>query len=121
MANKVDDKINEIINDHAAESEKLSISRDVDETGRRIKAALEGFSRLDILASDHWGGLYYEQKITALREAVLELAKGAAKPAKSKQEQIDDLEAQKAIVEAEIATKEAVATAKKARKAKAAA
>lgn len=82
MANCVDTKINEIINDHVAESEKASVSRNVDETARRIKEALCDFSSLEILASDHWGGLYYEAKIMALRDAVLEMAKGAEKPAK---------------------------------------
>jgi hypothetical protein len=76
MANHVDDKINEIINEHAMECEKASVSRNVDETGRRIKDALKGFTALDVLGSGHWEGLYYEAKILALRDAVLEMAKG---------------------------------------------
>ena len=74
MPNAVDAKIDEVTQAHVAESEAANVSRNVDETAKRVKDAIAEFSALDILASGYWEGLYYEAKILALRNAVLELA-----------------------------------------------
>jgi hypothetical protein len=74
MPNAVDAKIDEVTQAHVVECEGSNISRNVDETAKRVKDAIAEFSALDVLASGYWEGLYYEAKIIALRNAVLELA-----------------------------------------------
>jgi hypothetical protein len=74
MPNAVDAKIDEVTQAHVVECEGSNISRNVDETAKRVKDAIAEFSALDVLASGYWEGLYYEAKILALRNAVLELA-----------------------------------------------
>ena len=79
---KLDTEIGQMIEAYTVECEKANVSRNMDEQGRRAKDIVAKHSRLDVLASAHWEGLYYEHKIMVLRDAVLELAKSAAKPAK---------------------------------------
>jgi hypothetical protein len=74
MSNHVDAKIDEITQAHVAESEKACVSRNVEETARRIKEALTEFTFMDVLASGYWEGLHDQAKLWAVRAAVLELA-----------------------------------------------
>ena len=113
---KLDTEIGQMIEAYTVECEKANVSRNMDEQGRRAKDIVAKHSRLDVLASAHWEGLYYEHKIMALRDAVLELAKGAAAPAKV----VVHVEADPAQVELEDAI-EAAPAPKKTRKAKVAA
>ena len=74
---KLDTEIGQMIEAYTIECEQASVSRNMDEQGRRAKAIVAKYSAVDILGSEHWTGLYYEHKIMALRDAVLELAKGS--------------------------------------------
>lgn len=113
---KLDTEIGQMIEVYTIECEQASVSRNMDEQGRRAKEIVAKYSAVDILGSEHWTGLYYEHKIMALRDAVLELAKGAAAPARV----VVHVEADPAQVELEDAI-EAAPAPKKTRKAKVAA
>lgn len=80
--NKLDVEIGQMVEAYTVECEKASVSRNMDEQGRRTKEIVGKHTPLEILGSCYWEGLYYEAKIMSLREAVLELAKASAKPAK---------------------------------------
>ena len=74
MPNSVDQKIDEITQEHVAECERLNVSRNVGVTAQRIQAALKSFSAVEVLGSGYWTGLHDQAKTAAIRDAVLELA-----------------------------------------------
>ena len=74
MPNAVDAKIDQITQAHVAECEKANVSRNVDETAKRVKDAIAEFSAVYVLASGYWGSLHDQSKVMAIRDAVLELA-----------------------------------------------
>jgi hypothetical protein len=80
---KLDAEIGQMIEAYTIECEKANVSRNMDEQGRRAKDIVAKHSRLDVLASAHWEGLYYEAKIIVLRDALLEWFNAANKPAKA--------------------------------------
>jgi hypothetical protein len=73
MANHIDAHIDTITQAHVAECEKANVSRNVDETKRRVKDVLAQYSAMEILASGYWEGLHDAAKVAAIRAAVLEL------------------------------------------------
>ena len=75
MPNHIDAHIDEITQAHVAECEKANVSRNVDETKRRVKEILEGYTAVEILAASYWEGLHDAAKVAAIRAAVLELAR----------------------------------------------
>lgn len=83
MANKVDQKIDEVTQAHVAECEKLNVSRNVTVTAQRVQEALKGFSTIEILESGYWTSLSDQQRVLAMRDAVVDLAKKLDKPAKT--------------------------------------
>lgn len=121
MPNAVDVKIAEITDGHTAECEKLNVSRNVQETKRRIELALADFSRLDILASGYWEGLGDAAKIAAIRAAVVEMAEKPAKPKTTTLVSPDGDSVTVPVNEGGTGEIEVIEKPKKARKAKAAA